>query len=157
MTRRARSYDERPPRQPRYEDDTRTSWRVDKTFSVGMLGMLGTMLAISASGITAAVKLSDRVDGTVKDIAAVQAEIKEEVTARQEELKETDKARTEMSAHFASIDVTLQDMKSMMFQSSQRAMQLVMPSTGSVGNSQQPIILQQAAPSSIDSKSREAR
>lgn len=55
-----------------------------------------------------------------------------------------------MSAHFASIDVTLQDMKSMMFQSSQRAMQLVMPSTGSLGNSQQPIILQQAAPASID-------
>jgi len=82
----------------------------------------------------------------VKDITAVQTEIKEEMSARQEEIKETDKARTEMSAHFASIDVTLQDMKSMMFQSSQRAMQLVMPSTGGSGNSQQPIILQQAAP-----------
>jgi hypothetical protein len=133
--------------QPRYREQRPTSWHLDKTFSIAMLG---TLIVLSASGITAAVKLSDRVDDTVKDIASVQTEIKEEISARQAEIKETDKARTDMSAHFASIDVTLQDMKSMMFQSSQRAMQLVMPSTGSLGNSQQPIILQQAAPASID-------
>ena len=62
-----------------------------------------------------------------------------------------------MSAHFASIDVTLQDMKSMMFQSSQRAMQLVMPSSGSVGNSQQPIILQQAAPAALNDGNNQSR
>lgn len=131
-------------------DYARTPWHLDKTFSITMIG---TLIALTASGITAAVKLSDRVDDTVKDITAVQSEIKEEMTARQEEIKETDKARTEMSAHFASIDVTLQDMKSMMFQSSQRAMQLVMPSAGSVGNGQQPIILQQA-PAAGDKEQR---
>ena len=110
------------------------------------------MLVLAASGITAAVKLSDRVDDTVKDIAAVQTELRDEITARQAEIKESDKSRSEMSAHFASIDVTLQDMKSMMFQSSQRAMQLVMPSSGSVGNSQQPIILQQAPAASDGNK-----
>jgi hypothetical protein len=151
MTKRRnfRRNDDRAPL-PRYEDNyQRTPWHLDKTFS---LAMLGTLIALTASGITAAVKLSDRVDDTVKDITAVQAEIKEETTARQAEIQETDKARTEMSAHFASIDVTLQDMKSMMFQSSQRAMQLVMPSTGSSGNGQQPIILQQAPAAANDGK-----
>lgn len=139
---RERDYSTRGTPQ-RYEGDyPRPSWHLDKTFS---LAMIGTLIAVTASGITAAVKLSDRVDDTVKDIVSVQAEIKDEMRARQDELKETDKARSEMSAHFASIDVTLQDMKSMMFQSSQRAMQLVMPSNGSSNNPpQQPIILQQA-------------
>ena len=47
------------------------------------------MLVLAASGITAAVKLSDRVDDTVKDIAAVQTELRDEITARQAEIKES--------------------------------------------------------------------
>ena len=81
--RRLRRYEE----PPRYLERP-TPWHLDKTVQVGMLG---TMLVLAASGITAAVKLSDRVDDTVKDIAAVQVEIREEITARQAEIKETEK------------------------------------------------------------------
>ena len=89
--RRLRRYEE----PPRYLERP-TPWHLDKTVQ---LGMSGTMLVLAASGITAAVKLSDRVDDTVKGIAAETGRGSEK-TARQAEIKETDKTRSDMSALF---------------------------------------------------------
>lgn len=129
---------ERPQNRRRYESENVTPWHLDKTFAIGVLI---TLLAQMASGIWAASKIDDQVQGNTRDITAMQLD-----------MKESEKSRSEMSAHFASIDVTLTDMKNMMFQSSQRAMQLVMPPPQQIP--QTPQVIMQQAPAPPESKER---